>query len=78
MAKPVTLKVGQFLLLVASLLLIGAAAGVVGAGLRWHVHGYATLSAPLEILGLLAFIALMIWKSLDGWAVRTGHKPLGY
>ncbi len=77
MAKPVTLKVGQFLLLAASLLLIGAAAGVIGAGLYWHVHGFVTLSAPLEILGILAFIVLSIWKSVDDWAARTAGKPLG-
>ena len=64
MARPVTLKVGQFLLLVASLLLIGAAAGIVGAGLYWHVHGFVTLSAPVQILGLLALVGLMIWKSV--------------
>jgi hypothetical protein len=78
MGKPVTLKTGQFLLLIVSLLLIGAAGGIVGAGLYWHIHGFATLSAPVEILGLFAFIALAIWKSVDDWAVRTGHKPLGY
>ena len=75
MAKPVTFKVGQFLLLMASLILIGAAAGIIGAGLYWHVHGFVTLSAPVEILGLLAFIVLGIWKSLDGWAERTGYTP---
>jgi hypothetical protein len=78
MAKPVTLKVGQYLLLIASLLLIGAASGIIGAGLYWHVHGFVTLSAPVEILGLLAFIALAIWKSVDDWAARTAGRPLGY
>lgn len=78
MARPVALKVGQFLLLVASLLLIGAASGIVGAGLYWHIHGFVTLSAPLEILGLLAFAVVMVWKSLDDWGARTGRKPLGY
>jgi hypothetical protein len=78
MTKPVTLKIGQFLLLIASLLLIGAASGIMGAGLYWHVHGFVTLSAPIEILGLFALIVLMVWKSLDDWAIRTGHKPLHY
>ncbi len=78
MVRLVTLKVGQFLLLIASLLLIGAAAGVVGVGLHWHVHGFVTLSAPLEILGILAFVVLTIWKSVDDWAARTAGKPLGY
>ena len=78
MAKPVTLKIGQYLLLIASLLLIGAAAGITGAGLYWHVHGFVTLSAPVQILGLLAFVVLAIWKSVDGWAARTAGKPLGY
>ena len=78
MGKPVTLKTGQFLLLVLALLLIGAAGGIGGAGIYWHVHGFVALSAPVEILGLLAFIALSIWKSLDDWAARTGHKPLDY
>jgi hypothetical protein len=75
MAKPVTLKVGQFLLLVASLCLIGAAAGVLGAGLYWHVHGFATLAAPLEILGGVAFVVLATWKTLDDWVERTGNAP---
>jgi len=78
MAKPVTLKVGQFLLLVASLLLIGAAGGIAGAALHWHVHGFVTLSAPVEIVGLAAFIVLMIWKTVDDWGARTAGRPLGH
>jgi hypothetical protein len=78
MAKPVTLKLGQYLLLIASLFLVGAGSGITGAGLYWHVHGFVTLSAPVEILGLLAFIVLAIWRSVDNWAARTGGRPLGY
>ncbi|HEY4029884.1 MAG TPA: hypothetical protein VGM25_06035 [Caulobacteraceae bacterium] len=78
MAKFVTLKTGQFLLLVVSLFLIGAAAGIMGAGLYWHVHGFVTLAAPAEILGMAAFIVFSIWKIVDDWAVRTGYKPLGF
>ncbi len=74
MARPVTLKVGQFLLLVASLLLIGAASGIIGAGLFWHIHGFVTLSAPVEIVGLLALVVLMIWKSVDDWTARTAGR----
>ena len=74
MAKPVTLKVGQFLLLVASLLLIGAAAGIVVAALHWRIHGFVALSAPVQILGLLAFTVLMMWKTLEA---REPGKPLG-
>jgi hypothetical protein len=75
MAKPVTLKVGQFLLLLLAVLMVGAGAGVLVAGLYWHVHGFATLSAPLQILGATALVVLCIWKSLDDWAERTGYTP---
>ena len=53
--------------------MLGIAAGVMGAGLYWHVHGFVTVAAPAEILGMAAFIVMSIWKSLDDWAERTGH-----
>ena len=75
MAKPVTLKAGQFLLFLLAVFLIGAGFGVMAAGLYWHVHGFVTLSSPFVIAGGAAFVVVSIWKSLDDWAERTGHNP---
>jgi hypothetical protein len=75
MAKPVAFKAGQFLLLVFAAFTVGVGTGVLVAGLCWHVHGFTTLSAPLEILGMAALVALFIWKSVDDWAERTGYTP---
>ena len=47
--------------------------GVMAAGLAWHVHGWVTWASPAEIVGMIAFIVMSVWKSLDDWAVRTGH-----
>ncbi|MGZ3272983.1 MAG: hypothetical protein ACXWKY_10480 [Caulobacteraceae bacterium] len=76
MTRPVTFKTGQFLLLVFAAFMVGVGTGVLVAGLYWHVHGFAALSAPLQIVGMAALIVLFIWKSLDDWAERTGYTPL--
>lgn len=73
MAKPVVLKRGQLLLLAFALLMIGVASGVTICGLYWHVHGFLALAAPVEIVGVAAFIVMSIWKSADDWAERTSH-----
>ena len=75
MCKPVTVKLGQFLLLVVALLLLGAAVGISGVGFYWNIYRFVALSAPVEIAGLLALISVMVWKSWDDWAARTGRKP---
>jgi hypothetical protein len=78
MRRTVTLKVGQFLLLVVAILMIGVSTGVMAAGWRWHVHGAVALAAPIQIAGLAAFIVMSIWKSVDDWTAKTSGKPWGF
>ena len=71
MNKIVTLRSGQFLLLVLSLLAMGAAAGLLGAAIAWHVRQAFNPAILLELLGGAAFVVCGIWKSCDDWATRT-------
>ncbi len=73
MAKPVTLKVGQYLLLMVSLLAIGAAGGMMGVAIYWRLRGVLLLAIPIELVGLATFGALSIWKTMEA---RAPGKPL--
>jgi hypothetical protein len=73
MAKPVTLKIGQYLLLMVSLLAIGAAAGMMTVAVYWRIHAILLLSIPVEIVGIAAFAALSLWKTMEA---REPGKPL--
>lgn len=73
MAKPVTLKVGQYLLLVVALMAVGAAGGVMATAIHWHLRGAMLLAIPIEIAGMAAFGVLAVWKTLEA---RAPGKPL--
>jgi hypothetical protein len=73
MAKPVTLNVGQYLLLMVSLLGVGAGGGAMATALVWHVRGGMLLAFPLYVVGMGAFSVLSVWKTLEG---RDPAKPL--
>lgn len=75
MNRSVTFKVGQYLLLALSLLGIGAGGGAMAVAIVWHVRDGMALAFPFELVGMTAFAVLSVWKSLDGWAERTGYTP---
>jgi hypothetical protein len=79
MARPVTLKVGQYLLLLASVAAICAGGGMLLQAIYWHLPFAARSSGFLIMLGgQLSFVVLGIWKSVDDWTARTTGRPLGY
>jgi hypothetical protein len=74
MNKIITLRSGQFLLLLLSILLIGAGSGIMATVILWRAPLAARNWAALfEIGGMACFIVLSIWKSCDDWAARTGY-----
>jgi hypothetical protein len=73
MAKPVVFKLGQYLLLALSLLLIGAAGGMFAVAIHWRIHGALLVAIPVEIVGIAAFCVLSLWKTLEA---RAPGKPL--
>ena len=73
MKKLVTLRSGQFLLLLSSILLIGAGSGMLAMVILWRLPLVAREWATLiQIGGMIGFVVLAIWKSCDDWAERTG------
>lgn len=75
MARSVTLKRGQFLLLLLSVLALGAAGGMFGAVLAWHVPQARNPAIALELFGAVVFVGLSIWKSVDDWTDKTSGGP---
>ena len=74
--QAVTLKVGQLLLLVFAVVMIGMGTGAAAPRASTGMStASCNLAAPLEIVGLVAFVLLSIWKSTDDWAARTGYTP---
>jgi hypothetical protein len=73
MGKPVSLKLGQYILLVVGLLSYGVAGGIFIAAVHWRIHGWAALSFPAQIPGTAAMAVLLIWRAMDS---RQPGKPL--
>ena len=79
MARPVTLKVGQFLLLLAAVAAICAGGGMLLQAIFWRLPLPArNLGMFIMLVGQLCFVVVMIWKSVDDWTARTTGRPLGY
>ena len=79
MAKPVTLKVSQFLLLLGAVAGACAGGGMLIQAIFWRLPLEArNLGFLIMIAGQVGFVVLCIWKSLDDWTARTTSKPLGY
>ena len=79
MAKPVTLKVGQYLLLLGSVAATCAGGGMLLQAIVWRLPLEArSLGFLIMIGGQLALVVTMIWKSVDDWTAKTTGKPLGY
>jgi len=79
MAKPVTLKVGQYLLLLAAAAATCTGGGMLLQAIYWRLPFEArTLGMAIVLGGQLTLVVTMIWKSVDNWTARTSGKPLGY
>ena len=79
MARSVTFKIGQYLLLLLATAAVCAGGGMLLQAIFWHLPFAArSLGFLIMIGGQFALIALFIWKSLDDWGSRAAGRPLGY
>ncbi len=79
MAKPVTLKISQYLLLLGAAAATCTGGGMLLQAIFWRLPLEArNLGFLIMIGGQLTLVVGMIWKSVDDWTARTTGKPLGY
>ncbi len=72
MNKVMSLRVGQYVLLLLSILMVGAGSGMFATVILWRLPLQARNWASLiEISGMVGFVVLGVWKSCDDWAAKT-------